>query len=341
MTKFVPVLITGILALTACGAPDSNSFSDVFESPEELVKAINDNTDLTCSTDIIDTQSSRDSDESWDSMRCDDRGIAHYLKSDGARAFLLDWLEENGTSKRSVALGDDWIFVAHHHTDAHAVRDALDGVQPNFSGFPSRSDQEAATDGPKAEGGRESATASEAPENAFENEIEISGTGDDIVELNIPEDEPVIAHITHDGGSNFQVAGYTADGERAGGVVNEIGQYEGTRPINLQGPAVKEFDITADGSWSVVIRPLVDAQPAEASGVTDGSGDAVLLIADNDAASVEASHEGESNFQVTAWGTRRSGMINEIGVYDGRVRMPADAVILEIVADGSWSFNFD
>src|SRR5699024_5894531 len=101
--------------------------------------------------------------------------------------------------------------------------------------------------------------------------IEISGVGDDIVELDISGDEPVIAHITHNGSSNFQVTGYTSDGDRAGGLVNEIGPYEGTRPINLQGPEVKELDITADGSWTVIIQPLINAQPAEASGATEGS----------------------------------------------------------------------
>lgn len=212
---------------------------------------------------------------------------------------------------------------------------------PNFSsGFSSPSEQDTASDEPNADGEVDSA-ASAAPESAFEDKIDLSGAGDDIVELDIPGDEPAIAHITHDGSSNFQVTGYTADGERAGSLVNEIGPYEGIRPVNLRDPEIKELDITADGNWKVIIQPLFEAQSVEPSGATEGSGDAVLLVADNDAASVEVSHTGESNFQVIAWGSRRSGMVNEIGSYEGRVRMPADAVLLEIVADGSWSFNFD
>jgi len=341
LKKLVPVFLAGILALTACGTAESPASTDTFESAEELVDAINAHTDLTCSKDLSDTQSSLDSEESWDSMRCENKGMAHYLTSDGAKAVLLDWLEENGTSKTRVAMGDNWIFVGYHHQDAHAVRTALDGVQPNFSHAPAPSEQDTARDEPKADGESDSTTASAAPEPAFEDKIELSGAGDDIVELDIPGDEPAIAHITHDGSSNFQVTGYTTEGERAGSLVNEIGPYEGTRPVNLRDSEVKELDITADGSWTVVIQPLFEAPPAEPSGATEGSGDAVLLVADNGAASVEVSHTGESNFQVTAWGSRRSGMINEIGVYEGRVRMPADAVLLEIVVDGSWSFNFD
>lgn len=132
MKKLVLVFLAGILALTACGTTESTVSTGAFESAEELVDAINAHTDLTCSKDLSDTQSSLDSEESWDSMDCEDKGMAHYLKSDGAKAVLLDWLEENGTSKTRVAMGDNWIFVGDHHQDAHAVRTALDGVQPKF-----------------------------------------------------------------------------------------------------------------------------------------------------------------------------------------------------------------
>jgi len=184
LKKLVPVFITGILALTACGASDSNASSDAFESAQELVDAINANTDLTCSSDISDTQGSLDSEESWDSMHCDDKGIAHYLKSDGAKAFLLDWLEENGTSKTRVALGDNWIFVGYHHKDAHAVRKALDGVQPSFSsGLPSPSEQETAREEPKAEGESESQGLREVASD----ELSISDLADSSEEQTLDE----------------------------------------------------------------------------------------------------------------------------------------------------------
>lgn len=54
------------------------------------------------------------------------------------------------------------------------------------------------------------------PEFAFTDEIELSGTGDDIVEFETPDNEPAVVHFTHDGSSNFQVTGYSAAGDRTG-----------------------------------------------------------------------------------------------------------------------------
>lgn len=344
--SFTPLLV-GLVMLTACSSDDPEA-SRTFESPEELVEAINDNTDVTCDTEVIETEGQQESGESWDSMRCADQGIVHYLNSYGAKSYLLDYLEENDTSYKQVAVGDNWIFIGFEYMDAHAVRQALDAKQPNFSASYAPSERNTATQGSDNDDGRAKAedesvspSASASPEPGFDEDIEFSGAGDDIVTLDIPDDDPAIATFTHDGGSNFQVSGYTADGDRTGGLVNEIGAYEGVRPLNLQEPGVDELDITADGNWTVSVEPLADAQPVETSGATEGSGDAVLLVVDQDASSVEASHQGESNFQVTAWGSRRDGMINEIGAYDGRIRMPGDAVILEVVADGAWSFSFE
>lgn len=331
MRKIVHVVIAGLLTLTACGTAEVNSASP-FESHEELIEAINSHADLRCSPELVEIQNESDAEGSWDSMRCDDGSLAHYLHDDDAKAYLLDALKQEDMSRKRVAIGDDWIFVGQDHTAAHAVRKALSGVQPAFSSSPPSSAQE-----PSAE----SSPEEDVPERAFEDDIELSGTGDDIVELDIPEDEPAIAHITHDGTSNFQVKGYTSDGERTGSLVNEIGHYDGTRPVNFQEPVAKELDIVADGNWTVTIQPILEAELAQTSGVTEGMGDAVVLVAHLGASSVEVSHEGESNFQVRAWGSSRTGMINEIGAYDGRVRMPTDAQLLEIVADGGWSFNFD
>lgn len=346
MKRLPIVVLTGLVALTACESAENDS-SNAFESPKELVEAINDNTDVTCSPQIIETEGQPQSGESWDSMRCDGQGIVHFLTSDGAKSYLLDYLKENDTSNKRVAVGDNWIFIGFEHLDAHTVRNALDAQQPHFPKSPSPSEANTTAQTPKPEDERSRfdnqsapASASPSPKRSFDEEIEFSGVGDDIVALDIPNDEPTIARFTHDGGSNFQVTGYTSSGDRTGGIVNEIGTYEGVRPINLQEPVTQEFDITADGNWHVTIQPLSDAQPAETTGVTEGTGDDVLLVIDQDASSVEASHQGESNFQVTAWGSQRNGMINEIGAYDGRVRMSTDAVILEIVADGSWSFDF-
>jgi hypothetical protein len=72
-----------------------------------------------------------------------------------------------------------------------------------------------------------------------------SGKGDDVIVLG---GSAAKAKITHSKGSaNFVVKAYSLDTGEGGLLVNEIGGYSGTRP--LQAPALVE--VTADGNWSI------------------------------------------------------------------------------------------
>ena len=59
--------------------------------------------------------------------------------------------------------------------------------------------------------------------------ITMEGTGDDVVEFAVPNDEAALLEITHDGSSNFVVSSHTADGQDLDLLVNVIGPYQGTR----------------------------------------------------------------------------------------------------------------
>lgn len=179
--------------------------------------------------------------------------------------------------------------------------------------------------------------AAEEPPPAFSEPISLSGSGDDLVSVDIPEDSPAIAHIVHEGQSNIQVTTFDEDGQRINGIVNEIGNYDGIRPLNFErGEAVAEFEIAADGAWTIEVSPITSARMWSPSTPIEGDGDEVVL-ADGVEGAAMFTHDGGSNFQVTAWGDSRDGLINEIGTYDGTVRVPAGTLLVEIVADGTWT----
>jgi len=164
--------------------------------------------------------------------------------------------------------------------------------------------------------------------------VVIEGRGDDVIDVPVVTDVPVVATLTHAGTSNFAVVSYGESGGRLDLLVNEIGRYEGTVPYNfIESPA--EFEISADGAWTVTLSDLRD-QPVYA-GTTTGRGDQVLLVT-ADAGRLTATHDGESNFVILAWGSRRDLLVNDIGAYDGTVRLP-EAIALEINADGNWTLS--
>ena len=170
--------------------------------------------------------------------------------------------------------------------------------------------------------------------------IELAGTGSETVEFEIPDSSPAIVRFTHDDSGLFQATSYTAEGDYIAYLTSSFFSYEGIRPVNFQGPPAGKFEINAEGEWTATIEPL--SEIPEATVETRGGGDAVLRIADLNAATVNVRHSGSSNFQVSAWSEEhRKFLINEIGMFDSRVDIPPDTLFLEIVADGSWRLDFD
>jgi len=74
-----------------------------------------------------------------------------------------------------------------------------------------------------------------------------SGRGDDVIVLGGSASTARIKHSK--GQSNFVVHAYNLDTGKSGLLVNEVGGYAGTRP--LEAPA--SVQVTADGVWSINI----------------------------------------------------------------------------------------
>ncbi len=175
--------------------------------------------------------------------------------------------------------------------------------------------------------------------DAFEP-IVLSGSGDDVLDVAVPGDVPAVIAIEHTGGGNFAVWTYNAAGARSDLLVNEIGAYSGSRLINATaGDEVAELEITAGGSWTVTIRPLRAAMRTS-DGQASGTGDAVLLL-DPSARTgrAELTHAGASNFAVWSYGSGRDLLVNDVGSYSGTVRVDTGAIVLDITADGPWTFT--
>jgi hypothetical protein len=167
--------------------------------------------------------------------------------------------------------------------------------------------------------------------------IVIEGSGDDIIDVPVITDSIIVATFTHQGSSNFAVVSYGQSGDRISLLVNEIGNFQGTVPFNFS-EAPAELEITASGPWTVTLSDLLE-QPIYDGSLFTGSGAQVLLVS-TDSNRLTATHNGRSNFAILGWGDRRSLLINEIGVYEGTVRL-GSPLALEIKADGEWTLVSD
>ena len=166
--------------------------------------------------------------------------------------------------------------------------------------------------------------------------VTVEGSGDDVVDVPVVADVPLVATFEHTGSRNFAVESYGDAGDRINLMVNTIGTYEGTVPYNFESSPA-ELDITADGAWTVTISALVE-QPA-LTDAFEGSGDDVLWLQTD--GRLSATHDGERNFALRSWGERRDLLVNEIGPYDGTVRLGSGGLALEITADGNWMVDVE
>lgn len=166
----------------------------------------------------------------------------------------------------------------------------------------------------------------------------VEGSGDSVIDFAVPGDDPAVPEFTYSSGSNFSVWSYTATGTRLDLLVNEIGAYQGARPVNfLDGETVGELEISASGPWTVRVRPLFDSPELATS--LQGTGSEVIVYTAS-ASRLEATHQGSSNFVVRAWSTSgRDLLVNEIGAYTGTVRIDPSTVIIEVEADGAWTLQ--
>jgi hypothetical protein len=181
--------------------------------------------------------------------------------------------------------------------------------------------------------------AESAPEPSVDAEpalfepLILEGTGDDVVTFPAESDRILVAKISYSGGSNFVVRAF-AEGGSPDLLVNTIGAYEGTRPLNFEAP-VGEFEIKASGPWTITISDFRE-QP-EFNGSASGSGDQVLRVP-NLSGPMAVSYAGESNFVVRSWGSSTDLLVNTIDAYSGTVRM-GETAALEIVSSGPWTLD--
>ncbi|MGQ9554178.1 MAG: hypothetical protein ACUVWR_08715 [Anaerolineae bacterium] len=163
----------------------------------------------------------------------------------------------------------------------------------------------------------------------------LSGVGQTATDpINLPA--PVsVAHFTHSGSSNFVVFVYV--GGEKDLLINEIGAYEGARPLFVNQPVF--FDIDADGAWTIRIEPIGRTDSPAFSGKGD---DVSGLFDPPGTAPWEVMHDGTSNFIVFLHCAGGSDLIqNKIGPVSGStvVEFPTGPCFWEVEADGNWSLQ--
>jgi hypothetical protein len=174
--------------------------------------------------------------------------------------------------------------------------------------------------------------------------IILNGIGASVVDVQ-KWNGPALARIKHVGFANFAVWNYGANGDKIDLLVNTIGNYDGTLPLDwFDDEDTIRFEIKADGNWEIQILPFDSIRKEAYPGIIQGIGDDVVAIQSLETGKkpdiLKANATQSGNFAIWAWsGKGRDLLINEIAPYTGTIIIGQETRILVITATGNWSLE--
>lgn len=175
--------------------------------------------------------------------------------------------------------------------------------------------------------------------------VTFEGSGPDVIELDKPEGIPAVVYIqgNRDGG-HFAVTSFDEGGGHIDLLVNTTEPYEGTRPMDFRdGEVTARLEIKAEGQWLIEVRPLhpESVRLAPIPGPVEGTGDEVFILSGTPDVAHVIGNEAGGHFAVKAWGNSVDLLVNTTDPFDGRVIVPGDSVVIEVVAESSWTITFE
>ncbi len=165
-----------------------------------------------------------------------------------------------------------------------------------------------------------------APFTGFSAPVTLDGVGDDARDMPAIGDVAIM-EISHTGEGTFVV-------QSSNGLhVNHAGPYSG---VVFAGDAATagRLEITADGAWSITVRPVLTLGVSE--GLVEGSGDAVVILPTFETTAI-VSHTGSGSFTMRTHGGASDLAVDTSGPYAGTVVFLGE--IIEIRTDGAWTIN--
>jgi hypothetical protein len=157
-----------------------------------------------------------------------------------------------------------------------------------------------------------------------------------------------IFELSHSGNSNFAIFLLNDKGDQIDLLVNEIGSFNGSKPLGITASGEYLLDVQADGKWTVTItQPFPPSDAPKPPQTFSGSGPeatAMVYLASG-LTTFKMTHDGSGNFAI--WLLDSSGqyvdlLVNEIGTFDGSKATgirTAGAYLFGVEADGNWTLE--
>ncbi len=169
--------------------------------------------------------------------------------------------------------------------------------------------------------------------------VDLSGAGNRSEPWTLAPGVPALMSVEYTGTADLRITSLRADGSQQDLLVVAPGPYSGASVVGLRAtPAALRVD--AMGPWTIHLRPLVDARTRNVQGTLSGTGDDVAILSPPPAGAVPVIVRDSSpdTFTLTASTPGADALlVDNAGGFDGTVRVPAGAVLLDVHSSGPWS----
>jgi len=170
-----------------------------------------------------------------------------------------------------------------------------------------------------------------------------SGSGDNLVF--IPQySQLVVAEIVGNQENRFfQVKPYLGEKPYSSLIITSD-PYSGVTPLNFSGDNPDTLEVSAEGSWKIIIRSVLTT-PVFSGSTISGTGDTVIQFPDNDKTYQDLTITGNQEngfFQVKPYacnGSPKSSLVITSDPYNGTVRSRSGSCYLAISAEGNWTLS--
>jgi hypothetical protein len=180
-------------------------------------------------------------------------------------------------------------------------------------------------------------------ENPIPDPILLTGVGDTVVNI-AKWNGPAVLTATHDGDGAFQVTSYSQSNQKINELVNTLGVYYGTLPLDfLDTEHTARFDVTASGSWELQVISISQARTEESPGIIQGYGDEVIILTGQYPVKLLVdAPDASGSFVIWSFAIDRHNralLVNKTAPYSGILLAPSGTAWLAITATGPWSIE--
>ena len=153
---------------------------------------------------------------------------------------------------------------------------------------------------------------------------------------------PAVLKVSNIGGSTFRIRSYNSDGYMVDDLVNVIGSYVGTVPLDfLDYQMSTRLEINSGGTWEISILPLSMIRKISIPGTISGMYDDVFMIVGGAPDLMKADYKGQSYFIVHGFDKIGfQNLVSEYGAWSGTVSINSSTSIIEVRSLGEWQFDF-